>query len=557
MEYLMLFGVLFALFVVYIIRCMAEDKKRIKRFERRLRADFGQPSDKKYLDGRLETLANQYQRKEGEFCIDPITWNDLDLDRVFKKMDYTLSSAGEETLYTILRKPVFEERSLKERDEIVNYFFEHEEERVKLWMFFARVGRTGKYSIYDYVRFLNSMETRSNQQHFGVLFLMVLALCSCLYSVGFGVLVFVILFSFNIVTYMKDQEKNAPYVTTFEYFIRVLHMVKELESVKIPVIASYLEELKRRRTGFDSFLRFSWLVTRPDGASSDPAGIILDYVKMGFHVNLIKFNQMLNEAKSRKEDILYMVETLGYIEAMLSICQYRASLEYYVRPEFSEEKKSLIAKELFHPLIEKPVTNSISLDQGMLLTGSNASGKSTFLKTVAISQILAQTIYTVPAKAFASCFYGVYTSMALRDDLASQDSYFIVEIKALKRIVDAVKEKKQNVMCFVDEVLRGTNTVERIAASTEILKNLDEEGAFCFAATHDIELTSLLEKQYLNYHFEETIQDGDVKFNYLLKKDKATSRNAIKLLGVLGYEEDITKKAENRAEAFLALGEWK
>lgn len=196
--------------------------------------------------------------------------------------------------------------------------------------------------------------------------------------------------------------------------------------------------------------------------------------------------------------MIRIIETMGYIEAMISIGAYRSSLPDYTLPEFGQ--KGLCARKLYHPLIKDPVANSVTLTKGMLLTGSNASGKSTFLKTVALSQILAQTIYTVPADSYQTDFYAVYTSMALRDDLATSSSYFMVEIKSLKRIIDAGKEKKHPVMCFVDEVLRGTNTVERIAASTEILKSLAEDHIFSFAATHDVELTKLLEDAYENYH---------------------------------------------------------
>ena len=110
--------------------------------------------------------------------------------------------------------------------------------------------------------------------------------------------------------------------------------------------------------------------------------------------------------------------------------------------------------------------------------------------------------------------------MALRDNLAGGESYYIVEIKALKRILDMTEQRtKENtppVLCFVDEVLRGTNTVERIAASSQILRSLSERGVLCFAATHDIELTELLKDYYTNYHFAEEICDGDVVFNYQL-----------------------------------------
>ena len=134
----------------------------------------------------------------------------------------------------------------------------------------------------------------------------------------------------------------------------------------------------------------------------------------------------------------------------------------------------------------------------------------------------------------------------------------MVEIKAVKRILDqARQERKRPVLCFVDEVLRGTNTVERIAASTQIMKKLAGGHVLCFAATHDVELTRLLEKEYENFHFEERIEENDIFFPYKLMDGPATTRNAIALLRMLGYEEDITARAEEMAERFLSDGSWR
>ena len=104
--------------------------------------------------------------------------------------------------------------------------------------------------------------------------------------------------------------------------------------------------------------------------------------------------------------------------------------------------------------------------------------------------------------------------MSLKDDLGGKNSYYIVEIKALKRILTAAEQTGCPVLCFVDEVLRGTNTVERIAASSEILKYLKDKNVLCFAATHDIELTAILSGCYDNYHFQEEVTDSDVSFNF-------------------------------------------
>ena len=100
--------------------------------------------------------------------------------------------------------------------------------------------------------------------------------------------------------------------------------------------------------------------------------------------------------------------------------------------------------------------------------------------------------------------------MTLRDDIDEGDSYYIVEIKANTRMIDCVKTSPIKVLCFVDEVLRGTNTVERIAAATQILKGFCQDNVQCFAATHDIELTDLLMNKYDNYHFQEEVKEGDV-----------------------------------------------
>jgi len=147
--------------------------------------------------------------------------------------------------------------------------------------------------------------------------------------------------------------------------------------------------------------------------------------------------------------------------------------------------------------------------------------------------------------------------MALRDDLENSESYYIVEIRSLQRILDKVKESKVPVLCFIDEVLRGTNTLERIASSSEILAYLAGKGAMCFAATHDIELTNMLKKYYVNYHFEEHVDEEDVLFDYRLREGAANTRNAIKLLNMIGYDKVITYNAEKQARDFLKSGLWK
>lgn len=286
---------------------------------------------------------------------------------------------------------------------------------------------------------------------------------------------------------------------------------------------------------------------------------VFDYVRILCHVDLIKIGTMIKEVCKYEKELLELYDIIGYLDAIIAIASFRDSVETYCIPQFEMEKehsKQLKMQMLYHPLIKNPVKNSIDTDKSILFTGSNASGKSTFLKAVAINVLFAQTIHTVLADEYCSSFYRIYSSMALRDDILSQESYFIVELKSLKRIFTKIREDDVAVLCFIDEILRGTNTVERVAASSQLLEEIAKKNALCFAATHDIELTYLLEDIYQNCHFEEVLQDGDVSFDYLLKEGRANSRNAIRLLEVIGFDKEVVKRSQQRVDRFLQKGIW-
>ena len=145
--------------------------------------------------------------------------------------------------------------------------------------------------------------------------------------------------------------------------------------------------------------------------------------------------------------------------------------------------------------------------------------------------------------------------MALRDNLKSGESYYIAEIKSLKRIIDSLNSNIP-CLCLIDEVLRGTNTIERIAASSQLLYYLSRENCITVAATHDLELSIILKNYYDNYHFQEYVTDNDIVFDYKIYPDRSRSRNAIKLLKLMGYKDDIVEDAEARAQEFINEGKW-
>lgn len=555
MEYVIL---IIGILIVLIIKSIFDEKKRRVELIQKLKKEWGQVPEQEYTSEKLKALQWFYnQKKEVGPDVDDITWNDLDMDQIYMMMNNTVSSIGEEYLYYILRKLKFDQKELVERNELIKFFERDKEARLKLQVIFHQMGKVKKLSIFEYLHRVSQLERESNLSHY----LLSLGLIGSIITVAFvgpGAILAIIMFlAINILQYYKKKAEIDPYITVFSYIIKLLDSIEELSELDAKELEKYKNQLKEGMKEFKSFRKNTFLLSAGNQMSGSLVDMLLDYLRMLFHVDLIKFNNMVGMVKKNRELLYGMFETIGLLDSMLAVASFRQLMGDTCEPILMKDKRpSITVEDLYHPFIDDPVKNSIKANGCVLITGSNASGKSTFIKTMAINAILSQTIYTSLSKYYKGNFFKVYSSMALKDDLSSNESYYIVEIKSLKRILDNL-EQEIPVLCFVDEVLRGTNTLERIAASAQILKSFATSNAICFAATHDIELTHILEHFYTNYHFQEQIKDDNIIFDYQLIKGRAVSKNAIKLLSIIGYSNDIIDKANKEANAFLTDGSWR
>lgn len=522
---------------------------------------YGKGSERKYGAEELLHIRMYYQKHQTDGQIDDITWNDLHMDELYRQINTSLSAAGDEYLYYRLRTPICDEAQMEKEEKLIRLFMEQEKERHSVQRVFYRLGRMRKFSIYDYLDHLDILGERKN----GKYLLWDLAVLACVggmaVSMPVGIVLLLIVLCHNLTGYFKAYKEIEPYISSFRYIRGLLACVEEMQREDIPAISEEQARLRECHNKMKGFLRNSYLVISSETGTGNPLEVILDYLRMLFYFDLIQFNRALLAVRGHMDEIDEMLTVLGRIETAVVAGEYRISLgEACCVPKLHFEEDAevfLRVEELYHPFLKKPVKNSLSVRRGVLLTGSNASGKSTFLRAVATATLLSQTIHTCPAACYEAPFFRIVSSMSLRDDPEGGDSYYMVEIKSIKRILDQIKHKNgAPVLCFVDEVLRGTNTVERIAASTQIMKMLAAEKTLCFAATHDVELTGLLENAYDNYHFEERIEGNDIFFPYKLMEGPAVSRNAIALLKMLGYDEKITTEAEAMAKRFLACGRW-
>lgn len=482
-----------------------------------------------------------------QFYLDEITWNDLNLEEIYNRMNCASSSVGMEYLKKTLHTLELSEERLTERDSKAESLKGNESLRTSLNKVFKGLGKTKKTSFLDHIFKIHELKEQGNAVHYILILLLLASIALIFISPAIGIIALVVMIAVNIGLYFKFRSGVEAYFNSLKYLVSMVVCASKLLKLKLPdAFSKETEVLKESVRVFTPLKRGSWLIT--NSVSGSLIDVIMDYIRMIFHVDLIKFNNMKKCAMAHEEEIKSLYEALGEIELAICICTLREEKEGWCRPQFTE-KAGLQTEEAWHPLVRVPVKNSLKTTDSILLTGSNASGKSTFLKTIAINQILAQTIYTVFADSLVTRFYQVLSSMALNDNLLGEESYFIVEIKSLKRIFDTL-DPEVPVLAFVDEVLRGTNTAERIAASTQLLKRLSKENALIFAATHDKELTDLLKDDMRNFHFSEQVEGEQVVFDYKLKEGGATSRNALKLLKAYGFDPEMVAAAEKQAEEF-------
>ncbi len=171
------------------------------------------------------------------------------------------------------------------------------------------------------------------------------------------------------------------------------------------------------------------------------------------------------------------------------------------------------------------------------------SGKTTFLRTIIINSILAQTIYTCFAEKFETPILKQFSSIRIDDSLLEGTSYYLEEVNTMASLVKEVASPDQNLF-ILDEVFKGTNTIERIASAKAILSYLNRNDNIVIVSTHDIELSKMLEKEFDLYHFVETIENNEFRFDHKLKPGPLKTRNAIRILEISNYPKEIIDEAE-------------
>jgi len=234
---------------------------------------------------------------------------------------------------------------------------------------------------------------------------------------------------------------------------------------------------------------------------------------------------------------------MAEFEALASLANMAFNNPDWVYPQVTEDYFVFRAEDMGHPLIPagRRISNSFTAEgagKAIIVTGSNMSGKSTFLRTCGVNAVLAFTGAPVCASAFTVSLVRLHSSMRISDSLEENISSFYAELRRLRAIISGA-ESDPKVFLLLDEILRGTNSDDRYTGSVALIKQLTGYGAVTMVATHDLRLAGLeqeLPDAIENYHFDVKVNDEELFFDYLLTPGICSSFNASLLMKKMGVK---------------------
>lgn len=512
-----------------------------KNFEKYIesRAFIGR-SEKLDIKRDYDIVMKAQELLDFDFRVDSTTFYDLNLLDYIKRIDYSMSTMGASSLYVRTR----EARPILKDLDTLRYIRENQEETTSLMAKFLSFGEIKNKELFTLLK--NGIEAKFSFEIYVKFYPLIAALVLGLFfvsKISFLSGITLILATNAIIT--KDISKKTQGAS------KMLTMLGKFSKLGMDVLKTDLElESIERLRDYKTLLK---KINRKTGSFYNKVGLdtdifyeLISTVTLHEAMLFLSIKDLVNE---NKENLCKLYFILGDIDNQIALSNLYYNLDLVCKADVADKTEdiSIEGEELHNPIIylkdkEESVGNTFKFTKDILLTGSNASGKSTFLRTIGINHLMAKTLGFVVAKKFKTTDTDIFTSIDIKDSIEEKTSYFMAEAKTIKKMID-----NPGNIYFLDEVFKGTNTIDRISAASSTLDYLSKQG-FVVAATHDIELTNILEKDFSNYHFEEVVTKDEIKFDYKLKEGRAATRNAIRILEMYDYPEIITKKAREKSE---------
>jgi len=538
--------------IIWFLASNFLQKKRIQKFRKKLFENWGKEKKEAYYNFFVigKYYNNNSHKEKAYHLISDKTKIDLDVDEIFKFIDRTSSKIGQQYLYFKLRT-IGKIDSLLKFNSLTSLFQQNKDLSISFQLELSKLNTNNSY----YLEELINGQQLEKPKHLNIILLLTLtgivSTILAFLNPIFGLILIPIL-AVNLFFHYKNKHSVTYYLNGVTQLSKALKVSQRLS--KSPEIASYFSDIsfikKIQSIKFKTeFIAFEKNVTNEFLYAF---WFVAEIIKIMFNIEYLMFYSFMKSIKKEQKSIEDMFLFIGEIDAAISTASLKSGNFKTCTPTFNDQNE-LVVQEIYHPLIENCIANNVSLSsKSMLLTGSNMSGKTTFIRTVAVNSILAQTLYICFANEYSAPFYRIYSSIRIKDDLLDNTSYYLQEVLNIKELIDV---SKNNTPCLfvLDEIFKGTNTVERISGGKAILTFLNKKEHTVLVSTHDIELTTLLEKDnYELYHFSEQIENNELFFDHKIKNGKLSTRNAIKILELYNYPSKIITNAKEIENNYFA-----
>ena len=454
---------------------------RKKKEIEKLKASFGKIKDGPFDFEMIEKYFRNKDNSEAFQILSDKTCNDLDFEELFGFLDRTNSRIGQQFLYNRLRTIPLNSENVARNEEIILSLSQDEVFRVKIQRELVQLNDFKAY----YISSLFQEEHISPPKHFFIFRLLsftsilLLALLPFNHQIIFALIgVFVI----NLGIHFWNKKNLFNYLRSIPQLLRLNRIASSMHKEEL---LNKINPNLNKSIKIINQVRNRMLFFQLEGKLQGDLAVIFwgtfELVKTLFLLEPLLLFGVLKRLNTKRLEIEEVFLFVGEVDVLISIASLRKGGDSLCIPTINQTDNKIVAEQIYHPLIPNCVTNNISVsNKSILLTGSNMSGKTTFIRSVGLNFITGLTINTCFAKSFILPVLRVFSAIRISDDLMNDKSYYFEEVLTIKEMLEKSSDGKPNLF-LLDEIFKGTNTIERIAAGKATLSHLSKkwEHGFC------------------------------------------------------------------------------
>ena len=450
-----------------------------KKARERLIGSFGKVKDDSFNFDYIEKYFRNKDQTGTYQVLSDKTCNDLDFNELFMFTDRTTSKVGQQFLYDTLRTIPPDANKFAEQERFIEQIAKDPGLRLKLQVHLDKLNSESTY----FITSLFQDEHIKKPKWFFII--PVLSLTSLLSILMIPIIpqFFILLLGvvlINMAIHYWNKRNLDEYIGSIPQLLKLNIVARELLKFRLPVrINSELENSIRVIDRVRNHMSLFNMEAKLRSDIGTAFWSMLEIVKAMFLLEPLLLFGVLKQLDTKRREIGIVFSFIGYVDSLISIASLRHGLEVFCLPDIRENGKVLDAVEMYHPLIVSCISNSINADgKSILITGSNMSGKTSFIRTIGLNAITALTINTSFARQFSLSRFKIYSAIRISDNLMNDRSYYFEEVLTIKEMIEKSQMPESNLF-LLDEIFKGTNTIERISAGQSSIVISEQSQQYC------------------------------------------------------------------------------